>query len=73
MAFIRYGKNVISGKNWLLPGRQNLLKNSRALIQTPSAIQEPPRVLITGNKNKVSQGSFLLQIEGVFSNKDFPT
>ena len=53
MAFLlRHGRKVISCKKWLTSQPVSVCFQRQNLMHTPAAIQEPPKVLITGNNKK---------------------
>ena len=53
MAFLlRHGRKVISCKKWLTSQPVSVCFQKQNLMHTPAAIQEPPKVLITGNNKK---------------------
>merc|ERR1711971_56500 len=57
MAFLlRHGRKVISCKKWLTSQPVSVCFQRQNLMHTPAAIQEPPKVLITGGLGQLGTG-----------------
>ena len=68
MAFLlRHGRKVISCKKWLTSQPVSVCFQRQNLMHTPAAIQEPPKVLITGN-NKKNLSAHWSQFKRVYQN-----